>query len=190
LSRLMIRRLEPEDVLTCHDAIVDAYTEVFAEPPWNEDANNFAAFEDSLYEYAGWPGFRGAIATDEAGEVQGFTLGADWLHDNWWCSRVDEDLGRRAASWTSDCFHLIELAVRRAHRGEGYGSELYEALVTALPHRTAILSTNRLGPIAAATLYARRGWKVLLEEWRHCADCEPRQVLGLTEPALSARSIA
>jgi GNAT superfamily N-acetyltransferase len=186
----MIRALEPVDVLTCHEGIVKAYSEVFAEPPWNETTEDFEGFTRSLHEYAGWPGFRGAVAVDEAGDIHSFALGADWIHDNWWCSRVEEDLGPRAADWTKHCFHLIELAVRKEFRGEGYGGELYDALVRDLPHDTAILSTNRLGPVAAATLYARRGWKLLLEEWRHCDECDPVQVLGIIEPAGSARDSA
>lgn len=136
--------------------------------------------------YAGRPGFRGAVLTDAAGTVQGFTLGTDWRYESSWCSQVERDLGPRADRWTSDCFHLIELAVREAHRGQGHGAALYDALVAGLPHRTAILSTNRLGPVAAATMYARRGWRLLIEDWRHCCDCEPIQILGLTDPALSA----
>jgi GNAT superfamily N-acetyltransferase len=188
MSRLITRILEPEDVLTCHAGIVDAYSEVFAEPPWDEDAANFDAFAESLLEYGGWPGFRGAVLVDNSGAIQGFTLGGDWISDNWWCSGVTEDLGPRAGEWTSSCFHLIELAVRREHRCNGYGADLYDALVRGLPHRTAILSTNKLGPVAAARLYARRGWRLLLEDWRHCDQCPPVQVLGLREPALSARA--
>jgi GNAT superfamily N-acetyltransferase len=166
--------------------MVNAYAEVFAEPPWNEDEDSFEAFARSLLEYAGSPGFRGAVLCEPSGAIEGFALGADWIPDNWWCSRVTEGLGPRAADWTSSCFHLLELAVRREHRGNGYGADLYDALVGGLPHRTAILSTNKLGPVAAARLYARRGWRLLLEEWRHCEQCPPVQVLGLREPALSA----
>ncbi len=187
VSELTIVGLDPKDVASFHAGIVDAYAEVFAEPPWNETAENFEAFAESLPEYAASKGFRGAVAIDVFGCVRGFALGMDWDPEHWWCSRVAEDLGPRAAEFTTDCFHLVELALRSAGRGQGYGNLLYDELVGGLPHRTAILSTNRLGPVAAATLYARRGWKLLLEEWRHCSHCDPVQVLGLTEPAMSAR---
>lgn len=184
---LRVVNLQQEDVPTYHDGIVDAYAEVFAEEPWNESSDNFTYFADALLDHAEQDGFRGAVLIDGPGVVHGFALGVEWEPEHWWCSRVAEDLGPRAQTWTEQCFHLLELAVRREHRGAGHGNALYDALVSDLPHRTAILSTNRLGPVAAATLYARRGWKLLLEEWRHCDGCDPVQVLGLVEPALSAR---
>ena len=187
MAGLTVRTVGPHDLERYHAGIVDAYAEVFAEPPWNENEQQFAAFGESLYDHAASSGFRCAVAVDPEHVVHGFTLGADWESGHWWCSRVEQDLGPRAPVWTLDCFHLMELAVRRAYRGSGYGGRLYDELVGGIPHGTAILSTNRLGPVAAATLYARRGWKLLLEEWRHCADCELVQVLGLRDPALSAR---
>lgn len=183
-------KVVPFDIERDHASTVDAYAEVFAEPPWDETIENVTWFARELYDYATSPGFRGAVLLDADDRVQGFTFGADWTSDNWWCEAVERELGSRAERWTAHCFHLIELAVRREHRGKGHGAALYDALVEALPHRTAILSTNRLGPVAAATLYARRGWKLLLEEWRHCQDCDSVQVLGLSEPAMSKRSNA
>ena len=187
MSALMVKRLTSADVGDYHAGIVDAFAEVFADPPWNETQRDFDAFANSLCEYAAAPGFRGAVLLDDAGGVQGFALGMDWEHDHWWCSRVEEDLGPQSPAWTDDCFHLVELAVRHAYRGEGHGAALYDALVGGIPDKTAILSTNRLGPVAAASLYARRGWRLLLEEWRHCVQCEPVQVLGLCDPGLIER---
>lgn len=188
MSTLTTVSLTADNVLSFHAGLVDVYAEVFAESPWDETDEDFDAFARTIRSHEGRPDFRGAVLVDDDGRVEGFTYGHDWVHDNWWCEAVERDLGPRAEAWTSDCFHLCELAVRSAHRGHGYGADLYDALVADLPHRTSILSTNRLGPIAAATLYARRGWKLLLEDFQHCDLCPPVQVLGLTEPALSARS--
>ena len=72
---MRIFRFDPRDVLKYHHGIVEACAEVFSEQPRNEGDDNFTAFADGLKEYAGSPGFRAAVATDEAGEIQGVRLG-------------------------------------------------------------------------------------------------------------------
>ncbi|HVL81191.1 MAG TPA: GNAT family N-acetyltransferase [Actinomycetota bacterium] len=165
----------PGEVERYRPGIVEVYRRVFTAHPWSEPAEWADGFGDGLVEWRRFtPGFRLVVALDDD-RVAGFAMGATWDPENWFCGPITQLLD---PIWTRSCFHLMELALLPEHRGRKIGGLMHDEILDDLDADTALLSTNRLGPPPAASLYINRGWQLLLRDWRHCEECDPVHVMG------------
>lgn len=156
--------LEASEVPTIRRELVGVYREAFGQPPYFETASGAERFGGQLSQHTQRVGFRCLVARD-AGQVVGFAYGYTSGQGQWWHDRVaaalDPATERR---WLERAFELVELAVTPQRQGEGIGSRLHDALLTGLPHRTAVLSTMDT-ETRARQMYLKRGWRYLLRQF-------------------------
>jgi GNAT superfamily N-acetyltransferase len=148
-------------VLTRHDAAEaarrvaefrDLYAEAYDEPPYHygpKDVEEFGArFERQLAR----PGFvliAGEIVGELAGLAYGFVMGPGVWWRNAKTDPPDEIKDQPK-------FAVIELLVRRAHRGHGYARQLLDTLLEGRSEPSATLLAK---PGALAhEMYQRWGW--------------------------------
>ncbi|MFJ3924888.1 GNAT family N-acetyltransferase [Streptomyces sp. NPDC090022] len=147
-------------VLDLVDELVDAYADVFAAPPWNEDEETIRQFGARLQADARRPGFRTAFVQSAAG-IDGFATA--------WVTRdpfpADRSYAHVAAQLGPDrvrqllvgALEIDELAVRAHARGHGTGRALLAEITADAPGRRAWLLTARKATDTVAT-YRRLGW--------------------------------
>ncbi|MCP3819488.1 GNAT family N-acetyltransferase [Streptomyces sp. A3M-1-3] len=151
-------------VLDLADELVEAYTEVFSAPPWNENEETIRHFAARLQTDARRPGFRTALAQSTSG-VDGFATAwltkdpfpADRAYD-----KVAAQLGpQRTKELLLGALEVDELAVRRHARAQGTGRGLLAELTADAPDARAWLLTARKARKTVAT-YRRLGWHEVL----------------------------
>ncbi|MEV0245618.1 GNAT family N-acetyltransferase [Nocardia sp. NPDC050712] len=135
------------------EALLEVYAEVFAEPPYNEGPEQLARFRELLAVERTEPGFE-LVRAVEDGELVGMAYGFTLAAGTWW---PDADTPPSPADLAVPKFAVMELAVRRSHRGRGLGRGLLEALVAARPEPLAILSVDPSAP--ADAMYRAWGWR-------------------------------
>ena len=109
--------------------------------------------------------FRFFAGVDESGRVAGFAYGYTGGAGQWWTDRVaaamDEEERR---SWLEPPhFEVVELHVAPEHQRHGVGSQLLAALLAALPHPHALLSTQ-VDNEKARSFYEKHGWRVVVPD--------------------------
>ena len=112
-------------------------------------------------------GFRFVAAFAPGGRLAGFVYGYTGASGQWWHDKVAAalDADTRATWLDPPHFELTELAVDPPYQGRGVGSRLHDAVLDGLPFDRALLSALAdNGPVLR--FYARRGWRVLLDELR------------------------
>ena len=159
--------------------MVAVYQAAFAAAPYYETLGDVLTFEGRLPFHARWKGFRCVVARCSAGErIVGFAYGYTTQVDTWWHAQVVTQLSlRQQAEWLSDCFEFVELGVDPAFQGRGIGGRLHDALLSGLPHRTAVLSTPQQ-QTNALHLYQKRGWVDLLQNFRFAGVAMPYRIMG------------
>jgi GNAT superfamily N-acetyltransferase len=166
-NMIQILSLSDVEIRSYFTQMADIYATAFAGSPYNETLGDVLTFSGLLPFHARRQGFKCVLAVDGIKDkgVVGFAYGYDSQPDNWWrmqvSARIKPDL---AAEWLSSCFELVELAVIPAFWGQGIGGKLHDALLSGLPHRTAILSTAQ-SETNALHLYRRRGWVTLMDNF-------------------------
>lgn len=132
------------------------YAEAFAEPPYNETADDVAATFRRFRSQTRNGAFRAALARTEGGEpvgmAYGYPLGAD---TGWWdglTEPVSDDKRREDGHRT---FGLMELAVRGAWRGQGIARRLHETLLDGVEAERVLLNVH---PESKAASAAYRAW--------------------------------
>lgn len=159
------------------EAVIDAYLAAFAVPPARPQAR--AEAEAMFLKHAGYPGWRGLVALAGDGEVLGFAYGYASTPGQFYHSKLEAALGPELSEWwLGDCFEFVELGVIPRARRQGIAGRLHDALLQGLPHRTAVVTTW-VSNTPARTLYASRGWQVLLEPWLPAPGGEPYVIMGL-----------
>jgi len=134
------------------DEFVDLYQQVYAEPPYEETTDDAISFGRRLTEEAQRPGFS-LVAAVEDDNVIGFAHGYTFGPDQWW----------KAADATPPEVHtlpkfaIMELVVRKDHRGQGIASALMRALLASRTEAYATLCTNPAAP--ARAIYQAWGWQ-------------------------------
>ncbi|MFL5624723.1 MAG: GNAT family N-acetyltransferase [Ktedonobacteraceae bacterium] len=175
-----IVRLSAQEIDIVQEQIVHIYELAFAQPPYHRIEEDVKKFAVSLARHAQRPGFRCSLALEDTnGQVLGFTYGYTGAAGQWWHDRVSKALGpQKAETWLTGNFELVELAVLPSEQGRGIGGRLHDTLLTALPHRTAALSTYQL-ETTALHLYRKRGWITLLDGFVFPGSGEPFIIMGL-----------
>lgn len=158
-------------------AVCDLYRDVFSEAPY--EGVNRAGLEEALRRQADRLGFDGRVAFDERGVLLGFAYGWALQPGQREHRRLQAQLGLELSLfWLADCFELADLGVRREFRRRGVGSLLHDALLSAQPCRTALVSTNPLAA-PAQRFYLARGWRTLLEPSFYSEGTPAQRILGL-----------
>ncbi|MGW4844331.1 GNAT family N-acetyltransferase [Nocardia brasiliensis] len=134
-------------------ALLDLYAEVFAEPPYFEGPEHVARFGKLLIDEMDRPGFAMTRAVDH-GELVGMAYGFTLPAEQWW---HDAATPPPTAAVGVAKFAVMELAVRRTHRGKGLSRKLIGTLLRDRPEPIAVLGVDPTAP--AYTIYRNWGWQ-------------------------------
>jgi GNAT superfamily N-acetyltransferase len=139
------------------------------------------ALAGAMRRHAAHGGFRAFGALSERGRLVGFSYGYTSQPGLWWREQIARPLSAAQREyWLADAFELAELHVHPSVQGQGFGSQLHDALIQGATNRTALLSVMHRSE-RARQLYTRRGWQTLIEELRFPTEpSTPFSVLGLT----------
>lgn len=141
------------------DVILDAYTEVYAEPPYSEGPTEVEQFAATFPGRMAAPGFRVALASDE-GRVVGFTFGHLLREGTQWWANELEPLDVDTTEWPGRTFAVIELAVRRPYRRRGVAERLLAELLAGVDaERVTLLVRPDPEAAPARALYAKLGYR-------------------------------
>ena len=124
-------------------------------------------------------GFRFVAALAPRGRLVGFVYGYAGAPGQWWYDKVGAALDADArATWLEPPhFELTEIAVDPPYQRRGVGSRLHDAVLEDLPYDRALLSALA-DNAPVLRFYARRGWRVLLDELRFEAGRPAFSILG------------
>lgn len=132
--------------------LVDLYSVVYSEPPYEEGPDQVERFRASLPEEMNRPGFT-LITADTEGRLVGAAYGWTMVAGTWW-SRADQD--PPAPIRDADKFAVMEWIVHPDQRGRGTGSELIRRLLADRPENYATLASDPRSQ--ARKIYERAGW--------------------------------
>jgi GNAT superfamily N-acetyltransferase len=175
-----VRSLLVEDLADHLDAVERVYALAF-----DEDAATSRRFRNRLAtEARSMPGFQFNLASEQD-EAVGFIYGYQLQLSDWWAHLIRPAMAEaNVAYWLDDAFELVEFAVVPNRQGRGIGAALYDALFANVTEPRALLGTDP-PPTPAYRFYARRGWQVLLPDWRHSPDdADSLIVMGLDRQTL------
>ncbi len=123
-------------------------------------------------------GYRGFIATD--GErLVGFTYGYTGDPGQYWYDRVWAAMtpAQRKEWMEPEHFEFVELAVHPEYQQQGIGGTLHDLLLEERPEPVALL-TVRADNRPALSLYQKRGWIVVLDDFRFAPNTARYFVMG------------
>jgi broad specificity phosphatase PhoE/GNAT superfamily N-acetyltransferase len=147
--------------LAVRDELVEVYRAAFSAPPPDVTEASVCRFAtETLPRHAARDGFR--LATLRlAGDLVGWVHGYTGEHGQWWTDRIAATVpADLAGAWLGGHFEVAELAVSPRAQHRGFGAALMDAVLLAVPHDRALLSTcadDRPAP----RLCARLGWQRL-----------------------------
>ncbi|MET8152508.1 GNAT family N-acetyltransferase [Actinoplanes sp. NPDC049668] len=133
--------------------LVELYSLVYSEPPYNEGPEQFAWFRGHMRGELDRPGFSLVLANDDerlVGAAYGWTMAAG----SWW-STADRIPGPEIHD--ADKFAVKEWIVHPRSRNAGIGRELLRRLLDGRDERYATLSSDPRSE--ARAMYARMGWR-------------------------------
>jgi len=114
----------------------------------------------------------------EGEELAGFAYGYAGGPGEYWYELVYQAMPpAMRAEWLAEHFEFVELLVAPAYRGRGLGGELHDRLLEGRPEPVALL-TVRAENAPALGLYRKRGWQVLLDDFRFSPGGERFYVMG------------
>jgi len=182
-----IIRFVDSEVRSAYTQLVSVYRAVFTEPPYSEDEADVQDFAARFPDHVQRPGFRCCVAQQDE-RIVGFAYGfTGEPGDGWWDRVADRLTDDEAETWLDDCFAFAELAVIPTARGQGIGGRLHDALLSGLPHRTAVLSTFT-DETPAMRLYRKRGWVTLLDDFVFPGRLHACVVMGKVFNGLNKRN--
>jgi GNAT superfamily N-acetyltransferase len=158
-TELAYARFEGQAAAGPLDALVPAYEEVYAEPPYREGPDDVALFVTHYRAHVQRSGMRLAVARD-GDEVVGFAYGLPLAADAaWWhgVQGLHEEFTREDGVRT---FAVFELAVRKGWRRRGVAARLHALLRDGLAVERVTLAV-RPEPEAkpAQSAYAKWGYR-------------------------------
>lgn len=179
-THVEIRQLSLPALADMQETIVAIYGRTFTMPPYNEQVASMRGFARSLPVYMRRSGFRCFVAV--AQRPVGFAIGYTCRPGQWWYDVVTLKMARSVIDeWFSNAFELVDLAVLPAYQQQGIGGRLHDAILSDLPHKTAVLSTLQRESIAHH-LYLRRGWETLAADFQFPNIDLTYQLMGLRLP--------
>jgi len=173
-DQIHIRHLDSAHLQRYRPHLVDLYREVYAEPPYLETEEHVAAYVQRFAEESSRPGFALVVA-EVSTEMVGYAYGHSFGADEWWPEADHEPIDAKGRTK----FAVIELAVRKPHRGRGIGTQLMNTLLDGRPEHLATLCCN---PAATASqMYQRWGWQPVAIAYP--TGIPPMDVLAFRLPA-------
>ena len=153
---ITVERMDGSAAAQAVDAFRLIYADVFAEPPYNETADDVAATFRRFRSQTRKRTFRAALARTEGGEPVGMAYGYPVEPDTgWWdelTEPVPDDMRREDGHRT---FGLMELAVRAPCRGQGVARRLHETLLEVIEAERVLLNVH---PDSKAASAAYQAW--------------------------------
>ena len=144
-----------EDLEAVAERVVVAYREIY-----RATAAEAAAFLDVLRVHASRVGFTGRVAWRDAVLV-GFAYGFTGRPGQTWRDEMASHLGADVATqWLEGHFEFAQLGVVTTERRHGIGGRIHDELLTAVPHRRAVLTVIEANEPARA-FYSNRRWQEL-----------------------------
>ncbi|MBL1102698.1 GNAT family N-acetyltransferase [Streptomyces coffeae] len=175
---ITVERLDGRAAARAENAIRLVYAEAFAEPPYEETADDIDAAFRRFPSQTRKGTFRATLARTEDGEPVGMAYGSLLGPDaEWWdklTEPVSDDLRRETGHRT---FGLMELAVRRPWRRRGMARRLHEALLDGIEAERVLLNVHP-DSVAATTAYHAWGYRKVGEA-RPWAEADLHDVLLL-----------
>ncbi|MFD8950904.1 GNAT family N-acetyltransferase [Streptomyces xanthophaeus] len=165
------------------------YAEAFAEPPYDETADDVAAAFRRFPGQTRNPGFHAVLARTAQGEPVGMAYGHPLRPDTVWWDELTEpvpaDLRREDGRRT---FGLMELAVRGPWRGQGVARRLHETLLDGIGTERVLLNVHPASEGASAA-YRAWGYRKVGEArpWGEGADHHDVMLLDLRREQPGAR---
>ena len=142
---------------------------------WGGNAEPMAASIEFFLRQTSFPQWRGFLARDEFGVVQGFAFGSVVDAGQWWHDRL---LGLVNLSQT---WCLVELGVIKAVRRQGIAQALHDALLKTVTLPKIALSTQ-VNNTAALEFYRKNGYQTLLDSVVFTPGLVPYTILGKELP--------
>lgn len=182
-ARFSIRRLTRDDV--CGPQLETLLWVFAAALGLSLRSSRVLAFASSLKRHTDQPGFLAYGAFNVRDQLVGFGYGYSSQPGLWWREQIEPHLTRQQRTqWLNDTFELAELHVHPAAQGNGLGGRLLDRLMTRQPHPLGLLSVMHRSQ-QARSLYASRGWGILIPEMRFVTEpLEPFSILGWRRPTV------
>ncbi|MEU5438166.1 GNAT family N-acetyltransferase [Streptomyces sp. NPDC020719] len=153
---ITVERLDGSAAAQVEDAFRRVYAEAFAEPPYNETADDVAATFRRFRSQTRKGTFRAVLARAEDGEPVGMAYGYPLGPNTGWWDQLTEpvphDMRREDGRRT---FGLMEVAVRGPWREQGIARRLHETLLDGLDAERVLLNVH---PDSGAASAAYRAW--------------------------------
>lgn len=157
------------------DEYARLYQDVYAEPPYNGGPlYERDRFLDRTRRQVEQPGFELLSAIDTTtGELAGFCFGLTFAPQKWWRGDVTEPPAEVLAAPKAT---VIELVLRKHHRGHGHGHRLLTQWLAGRTEPYGMLLAHPEAP--AHALYLRWGWQIV-GTCRPAPDADVSDVLVL-----------
>jgi GNAT superfamily N-acetyltransferase len=137
------------------DDMVEVYSEVYAEPPYNSGSLwQRDAFLDRTRRQVARAGFHIIHTRSQDGEIIGYSFGVPFEQGRWWSSNASDP---PVEILSATKFAVIELILRKPWRGRGIGRQMHDRLLKDRPEQYAILTAHPMAP--ARRMYQRWGWR-------------------------------
>ncbi|WP_367140830.1 GNAT family N-acetyltransferase [Streptomyces sp. STD57] len=163
---ITVERMDGSAAAQAEEAFRLVYAEAFAEPPYNETADDVATTFRRFRSQTRKGTFRAALARAEDGEAVGMAYGYPLgPNTGWWdqlTEPVSDDMRREDGHRT---FGLMELAVRGPWRRQGIAHRLHETLLDGIEAERVLLNVH---PDSKAASAAYRAWG-----YRKIGDARP-----------------
>jgi GNAT superfamily N-acetyltransferase len=139
------------------------------------------------------PGFTLVAAVDPTDRLVGVGYGHRGTSGQWWHDVVRQAVAavhgaQTAATLLDDCFEVVELHVLPSHQGRGLGGRLLAELTAGRSEATTALSAlddDASRTSAARRLYAREGFRPVLERFQFPGVATPYAILARATPRLA-----
>ncbi len=148
--------------------VASVYAAAYAGPPYDETEEGVARFAEDWPARCREPGFRPALVTADE-ETVAMAYGWAVAPGSPWHAKMTRQLGPLAAEWLSDCFSLVDIAVKPECQGLGLGKQVHAALYGMVPNARSVLYTHQ-SDTAASKMYERLGWRTLARDLQLRSD--------------------
>ncbi len=168
-----ILEVSRDEILQWLPAILDIYAQVHG-----LNARAIAEREEIMRRHFGRRGYQGFIAVDGK-RLVGFSYGytgdpGQYWYDKVWAAMTSE---QRKEWMEPEHFEFVELAVHPHYQRQGIGGKLHDLLLEGRPEPGALL-TVRADNGPALALYRKRGWVVVLDDFRFAPGGDRYLVMG------------
>lgn len=170
----------PEDLSRRLDDAVSVYGEAMGYP-----VDLLEARRGYIATHLRRPGFRAVATLTTGGGLVGFGYGYSSAPGQWWHDQVRNAMDRQArATWLAECFEVVELHVRPAAQGHGFGARQLRALLTMATGTTTLLSTPEADVTTSRAwrLYRRFDFVDVLRQFYFPGDARAFAILGRALP--------